>query len=220
MTGYLRLALIVSGLGVLVALPFVVWGDGFEAAWSTQRTVAWLREQGEWAWLAAIALLVTDLVLPIPGSSVMAALGIVYGPLLGGTVAAAGSMLSGLVAYGLCRAFGRRPFRWIAGADAVQAAETAFRRQGGWLVALSRWLPVLPETIACLAGLARMRLRTFVLALACGSIPLGFTFAAVGHLGADRPVLTLAASAVAPALLWAAVRLVTRRPAPPPGATG
>lgn len=211
MRGAARLALVAFGLGLLVVLPFLVWGDGFEAAFSIEGTTDWLRGQGAWAWAAGIGLLVADLLLPIPGTSVMAALGIVYGPLVGGTVAALGSILSGLFGYGLCRAFGQRAFRFIAGADGVQAAETLFRHQGGWLVALSRWLPVMPETVACLAGLARMRFAVFTAALACGAVPLGFIFATVGHLGAATPWLVLLASAAAPALLWGVVVLVQRR---------
>ncbi len=205
------MALVAFGLGLLVVLPFLVWGEGFEAAFSVGGMTAWLRAQGAWAWAAAIGLLVADLFLPIPGTSVMAALGIVYGPLLGGTVAAVGSILSGLVGYGLCRALGQRAFRLIAGDDGVAAAGELFRRQGGWIVALSRWLPVLPETVACLAGLARMRLAVFAAALTCGSVPLGFTFATVGHVGADAPLLVLAVSALVPALLWGVFLAVRRR---------
>ncbi len=207
MRGLGRLLLVTVGLGLLVVLPFLVWGEGFETAFSVEGTTHWLRQQGAWAWAAGIGLLVADLFLPIPGTSVMAALGIVYGPLLGGVVAAVGSILSGLVGYGLCRALGQRAFRLIAGDAGVATARDVFHRQGGWIVALSRWLPVLPETVACLAGLARMRFAVFVAALACGSVPLGFTFATVGHLGAATPWLVLLASAAAPAVLWAAFLL-------------
>jgi uncharacterized membrane protein YdjX (TVP38/TMEM64 family) len=211
MSGLGRLALVAFGLGLVVALPFLVWGDGFEAALSVEGTTAWLRRQGPWAWAAGIGLLVADLVLPIPGTAVMAALGIVYGPWLGGLLAAGGSILSGLAGYGLCRAFGQRAFRVIAGPEAADAARALFRRQGGWIVALSRWLPVLPETVACLAGLAGMPLRVFAAALACGAVPLGFAFATVGHLGADRPWLVLVLSALLPAVLWGLVSLARRR---------
>jgi uncharacterized membrane protein YdjX (TVP38/TMEM64 family) len=59
-------------------------------------------------------------------------------------------------------------------------------------------MPVLPETVTCLAGLTAMRLATFATALACGAVPLGFTFALIGHLGDDAPVTTLALTALAP----------------------
>ncbi len=73
-------------------------------------------------------------------------------------------------------------------------------------MALSRWLPVMPEVIACLAGMARMPWRRFVLATACGSVPLGFTFAAIGVWGHDNPGMAIVLSAGLPPVLWAIVR--------------
>ena len=70
----------------------------------------------------------------------------------------------------------------------------------------SRWLPVLPETISFLAGLSRMPLRRYVVALACGAVPLGFVFATAGHLGANNVVATLTISALAPLVLWLILR--------------
>jgi uncharacterized membrane protein YdjX (TVP38/TMEM64 family) len=210
-----RFALVVLGLALAVALPFALFGDGFERALAPDAAVRWLEGYGHWAWLAGIGLLVADLVLPIPGSAVMAALGMIYGPLAGGAVAALGSFAAGLLAYGLCRTFGQRAFAALAGPDGDAAARRLFDRAGGWLVALSRWLPILPETVACLAGLTAMRLRIFAAALACGAVPLGFTFAAIGHLGVDAPVTTLAASALAPVALWAVARPWARRLAAP-----
>ncbi len=54
----------------------------------------------------------------------------------------------------------------------------------------SGWLPILPETVSVHAGLVAMPFARFTVALACGAIPFGFTFTAVGHYGADRPILT------------------------------
>lgn len=206
-----RVALIVLALALAVALPFALWGDGFERAFSPNATVAWLEDAGSWAWLAAIGVLVADLVLPLPASSVMAALGMVYGPVVGGAVAALGSFTSGLVAYGLCRAFGQRAFAALAGAEGAAAARDLFARAGGWVVAFSRWLPILPETVACLAGLTAMRFRVFAAALACGALPLGFTFAAIGHLGVDAPLSTLVLCGLLPLGLWALARPWARR---------
>jgi uncharacterized membrane protein YdjX (TVP38/TMEM64 family) len=72
-------------------------------------------------------------------------------------------------------------------------------------VALSRWLPLLPEVIACLAGLTRMPLRTFTLSLAVGSVPMGFVYAAIGAAGQSRPGLALSLSIIVPAVMYLAV---------------
>jgi uncharacterized membrane protein YdjX (TVP38/TMEM64 family) len=200
-------------LALLVIVPFVLWGDYFGRLFELEATQRWMDEMGtRWAWLAGIGLLLADLFLPIPGTLVISALGFVYGFWLGGLIGMLGSMLAGLLAYGLCRAIGRPAAEWIAGAEDLAKGEALFGGPaGGWMVALSRWLPVMPEVIACLAGLARMPVGRFVPALACGSIPLGFTFAAIGAWGHENPGWALLLSAGLPPILWALVGPAVKR---------
>ena len=49
-----------------------------------------LRRYESWAWALGIALIWADLVLPIPQTAVIAALGIIYGTLLGGLLGSLG----------------------------------------------------------------------------------------------------------------------------------
>jgi uncharacterized membrane protein YdjX (TVP38/TMEM64 family) len=193
-------------LALIVLIPFLIWGAGFERSFGRDGAVAWLAGYGRWAGVAGILLLVSDLVLPIPATAVMAALGFVYGPLAGGLIATLGGFLSGALAYLLCRRFGRPAALRLLGPQELIDAERLFARVGGWLVVLSRWLPVFPEVIACMAGLARMPPVPFFAALLCGSAPLGFVFAAIGHAGVDHPVLAIALSAGLPPLLWLSVQ--------------
>jgi uncharacterized membrane protein YdjX (TVP38/TMEM64 family) len=207
---------LIALLLALIIVPFLIWGERFDAAFSLEGARAWMARYGSWAWLAGVALIAADIVLPIPATVVMSALGLIYGWWWGGVAAAAGSMLAGCTAYGLCRAFGRGAARWIAGEEGLKKGEALFSRGGGWIVALSRWTPVLPEAVACLAGILRMPWRTFVVALACGSVPLGFAFAAIGHLGQSNPSKAIALSAIVPVLLWLiAARLLKRSGAQP-----
>jgi uncharacterized membrane protein YdjX (TVP38/TMEM64 family) len=194
----LRLFLILT---VAVIIPFVVWGGRFEAWLTGDAAVAWLRGLGAWGWLGGIGLLVADVVLPIPGTAVMSALGFLYGVWIGGAISAAGSFLSGSMAYGLTRWINPRWAVRLAGAAEIKKYEALFARSGVWIVALSRWLPVLPEVVACLAGLSRMPPRLFFPALACGSLPLGFAFAAIGEAGHRSPAQALVLSALIPAML-------------------
>lgn len=185
-----------------IIIPFVIWGERFDAVLSLEGTRGWMENYGGWAWAAGIALLVSDIILPVPSTVVMSALGWKYGWWLGGLFAAMGSMLAGIIAYAACRWLGRGAARWIAGEEGLRRGEEIFTRRGGWLVALSRWMPVLPEAVACLAGLSSMRWRVFLPALACGSLPTGFAFAAIGHLGQNDPGIAIALSCFVPVLLW------------------
>ncbi len=201
-----RLLVTFLAIAVLIALPFFVWGDELEALFIGDGAVDQLKRHGSYAWAVAIVLLLSDLALPIPTSAIMTALGIIYGPLTGGMIAAFGSVLSGLTGYAICRAFGRPVAQFLSGEKALADSERLFENAGGWIIALSRWLPVLAEVMACMAGLSRMPFRPFIVALACGSIPLGFAFALIGHIGEERPVLTLGISVVLPVILWLACR--------------
>ncbi|MEO1686923.1 MAG: VTT domain-containing protein [Pseudomonadota bacterium] len=201
-----KFAILVLVLALAVLLPFAIWGEGIEAALSQEAAQARLERWGPWAWAAGAALLVADLALPIPTTVVMAALGLIYGPLWGGLAAAFGSALAGGVGYGLGRVAGRPAAAALLGPEPLAEGEALFARAGGWLVALSRWMPVLPEVVSVCAGVARMAPGRFAAALACGCLPMGFAFAALGHAGAEAPLLTLGLSALAPAALWLAAR--------------
>ena len=193
----LLLALVLAG----VVVPWLAWGEAFEAALDPAGLSAALG--GSPVRVAAVGtlLIVADVLLPVPATPVMSALGLLLGPWLGGAVAALASFLAGCLAYALARFLGRRPAAWVVG-DGLAALESQFRERGGWMVALSRWTPVLPEAVAALAGISRMPFRRFAAALACGSLPLGLAFAWVGHLGHRSPALALALSALLPAVLW------------------
>lgn len=207
-----HLSLLVGLLLALVIGPFLIWGEAFESALSLEGARAWMERFGPWAGLGGVLLLVGDIALPVPGTVVMSALGWMYGWWWGGLLSSVGSILSGMVAYGLCRWLGRPAALWIAGEAGLEKGHAFFEaRSGGWLVALSRWMPVLPEAVACLAGLVRMPWRPFLWALVCGSVPLGFAFAAVGHLGQKSPAAALAFSAVLPVLLWLVAGQVLKR---------
>jgi len=193
-------------LSALILASWAIWGDGFEDRFSLAGSVAVMESAGSWAWAVGIALLVADLVVPIPGTVVMSALGFLYGAFSGGLIAAAGGMLSGIAGYGVGRLCGERVARrWLGDID-FEKGRLFFASGGGWVVALSRALPILPEVVSCMAGLVRMPFGRFLVALACGSLPTGFLFAAIGAAGRDAPGWATAFSLALPALLWLAAR--------------
>lgn len=201
-----RITGLFAAMALLVAAPFLIWGEYFDDRLSQDRLLSWFGRFRGTAWLAGIALLVSDLILPIPNTMVMAALGVLYGPFVGGLFSTLGNCLSGLLGYAACRRFGRPLARRLLSDEELAEAERLFARSGGWIVAGSRWLPILPEAIACMAGLARMPVRRFALALLCGSAPLGFAVAGLGHAGSDHALLTIALCALLPFPFWYLLR--------------
>jgi uncharacterized membrane protein YdjX (TVP38/TMEM64 family) len=209
----MRLPAVFIALAIVILIPFLIWGEWFESMFTGDGLRLWLEGWGRsWGWLLALLLLVGDLFLPVPGTAVMSGLGYVYGTLAGGAVAAAGSFLSGSLAYWLCRKCGGRMAARLMGADGLAKGEHLFGgSSGGFLVALSRCLPLLPEVVACMAGLTKMPAGRFHLALACGSLPMGFVFAGIGAAGKDAPGAAMGLSILIPALLYGVALFIMKR---------
>lgn len=202
----MRLLLKVLAIAVVLAglclLGFEIWGPQFERVFSQDECRRWFLETRPWAWAIAIGLLVGDLFLPIPATGIMAALGSVYGPVLGAAVGATGSMLAAALGYGLARFGGKRLARVLASPAELERFRAFFDRWGGFAIILSRILPILPEVVAVLAGLARMRFGRFLAAVALGTVPTAFLFAYLGHVSREQPWYGLAAAVAAPMVLW------------------
>ncbi len=207
----MRLLWIFLGLAVLVLIPFLIWGNWFQQTFDQAGAQSWLGSLGGWAWLAAIGLLVSDLFLPVPATPVMSALGYLYGTTVGGAIGATGAFLSGSLAYLLCRALGERAALRILGPEDLQRGRRLFTQAGGWIIALSRWLPILPEVTSCLAGLTKMPAPKFFVSLACGCLPMAFAFAWIGERGKSSPQLAIGLSIALPVVFWGLASLVIRR---------
>ena len=165
-------------------------------------SVLMLREYGDWAWALGIVLIWADMVLPVPQTAVIAALGIVYGTLVGGLLGSLGLVTGGLLGYALMLTSARRFVQRFTGPGSLQKMERLFDRGGAWAIILTRSLPYsVPEAVVFLAGLAHMPLRKFAAAMTIGSVPTAFAFAAIGAGWADQPVMALAASYVLPIFL-------------------
>lgn len=206
----MRLLLIFIGMAFLVLGTWALWGEGFDESFGFEATVGWMKAHPGWGGFAGMGLLVSDLLLPIPGTVVMSALGYVYGWLVGGMLASLGSIGAGLAGYGVGRLLPERMARRLVGDRDFEKGRRMFEGGGGWVIALSRALPVLPEALSCTAGLVRMPFGRFLLAVACGSLPTGFLFAGIGAAGVAAPGWAMAFSLVVPAVLWLGARGFTQ----------
>jgi uncharacterized membrane protein YdjX (TVP38/TMEM64 family) len=193
-----RLVLLIAVVLAVLAVPAVLLGERFEDQLSGTKALEFVRAQGPWGAVVGIALIVADLVVPLPSPAVMAALGLIYGPLLGGVISSFGSFLAALVGYTLCRAIGPRAASWIAGPSQIDRLNTFFERNGMWAIAVSRFLPAVPEVLACLAGLTRMPFGRFCAGNLIGSVLVGFLNAYFGARGETDPASTVAVVVVAP----------------------
>lgn len=198
---HVKLAAIVAGIIVLVLVPYFLWHEPMDAYFQSPEFAAWVASARPYAWAAAIGLLVGDLFLPIPASAVVATVGVIYGTFWGGVIGATGSFLAGLVAYALARLAGRRASRFLASEQEMADLQQFFDTWGVGGIIASRAMPVVPEVLTFMAGLGRMHLGRFMLALAVGAIPMGFLLAWAGSATGTSSTLLLVLTLV-PASLW------------------
>jgi uncharacterized membrane protein YdjX (TVP38/TMEM64 family) len=178
----------------------------------TTAVVLCLRDYGAWAWALGIGLIWADLLLPVPQTAIIAALGMVYGAVLGGLVGSVALITSGLLAYFLMRTRVRRFAARLVGQNSMDKMGVFFERSGAWAIVLTRSLPYsIAEAVTFLAGLGRMPFTTCLAALVLGSVPTAFVFAGIGVGWADYPVLVLAISYVLPIALLPIVLHLMRR---------
>lgn len=207
----MRLVATIFGLSLGILLIWMIWGGQWEQ-WSDVKSVSSsLQGYGVSAGSAGVALLVMDLILPVPGTVVMSAMGYLYGTVVGAALGFVGSFLAGALGYGIGRCVTQNGARRFLGAKDYERGHSLFARGGGWIIALSRAVPILPEALSVTAGLLRMPLPAFFIALSCGSLPMAVLFAWIGATGHDHPWLTLALSFAVPAVLWSIASLWHRR---------
>ncbi len=206
-----KLPFIILAIVFVLLTPYFIWHDEMDAYFASESYQEWLGSVRPYAWLVAIGLIVSDLFLPIPAAPIMAIMGTLYGTLVGGLIATAGSMLAGLVAYGLSRLLGMRAARMLASDSELDDLQRFFDSWGAAGIIASRALPVVPEVMTILAGLAKMHFARFMLALTLGSVPVGFAFAWVGQAGGASSSMLLILTLI-PAIAWCVyVAIASRR---------
>jgi uncharacterized membrane protein YdjX (TVP38/TMEM64 family) len=209
-TFHRKLALVILAIVFLLVGPYFIWHEQMDAYFGSEEYQEWLVSIRPYAWMVGIGLIVSDLFLPIPAVPIMAAMGATYGAVVGGIIATAGTMLAGLVAYALARLLGLKAARWLADEDDLADLQRFFDSWGAAGIIASRSLPVVPEVMTVLAGLAKMHIGRFLLALALGSIPVGFVFAWLGDTAEISSSLLLILTLV-PACVWCVYVVIARR---------
>jgi uncharacterized membrane protein YdjX (TVP38/TMEM64 family) len=206
---HLKLAIIIAGIVAMVLVPYFLWHEPMDAYFQSQAFADWVGSARPYAWAVAIALLVGDLFLPVPAAPVVATAGVIYGTFWGGVIGTVGSFLAGMVAYGLARLAGRKAGRFLASDQELVELQAFFDTWGVGGIIASRAMPVLPEVLTFLAGLARMHLRRFMAALAIGAVPMGFLLAWAGSATGTSSKLLLVLTLI-PAGLWCAYLIWTQ----------
>lgn len=146
-----------------------------------------------------------------PGTVLAAASGLLFGTALGTGVSIAGATLGSALAFTIARRLARGAADEISG-ERIRRLQARIERRGFVSVLLARLAPGVPVTLLNYAGgLSRVRLRTFVAAIAVGGAPRAFAYTALGgsfgDYGSPEALVAIALIAL-PAI--AAVALLAR----------
>lgn len=197
-------------LCVLILVSFLLFGDTFEQLFSTEGTRDLLNQHRQWAGPIGAGLLIADLVLPVPTTVIIGAMGAVLGATAAALWGWLGLSLAGLLGYTLARRGGRRWADRLAPPEEQARNRQFFEQWGGLAVILSRMLPILPEALSITAGLSGMRPRPFTLAVILGSLPPAIAFAWIGEKAVESPGPAFFALVALMALFWLAYRHIHR----------
>lgn len=155
-----------------------------------------------------VALLIADVLIPVPSSLVMVAHGALFGALGGALLSLTGSIGAAALGFWIGRKGGPLLDRIMTPAERDRG-DRLLARHGGLAIVLSRPLPILAETVAILAGTSPLPWPRLLIAAALGALPPALLYALAGAAatGFDDQLLIFAAVMGAAALFW----LITHR---------
>ena len=201
-----RTALRILGVVTLVTLVgLAVWK--LPARQWSEDFILWIRTfgaAGAWIYGAAYGL---GVVLMVPGSALTLGAGLVYGPLIGLLIVSPASVLGATGSFLVARYFARDWVeRKLRAYPRFAAIDRAIEKQGFKVILLVRLQPVLPFVLLNYGlGLARVRLRDYMLASWIGMMPATLVYVYLGsalHNVADLFSGTAKHSPAAQALFW------------------
>jgi uncharacterized membrane protein YdjX (TVP38/TMEM64 family) len=206
--------LAIVGLALLVPIvPFLGFGPWLEA-----RIESWLSPPPAPAVtaIATVAVLATDVLLPIPSSVVSTVAGTQLGIVLGTAVSWLGMTLGAAVGFVLARTCGRPLAERFASSEDLAQLDAVSERYGAWLLVATRALPILAEAAVLLLGATHLPWRRFWPAIALANLGIALVYSLLGHLAREQDALplALAASIALPLLATTLARWLLPRAVP------
>jgi 3-dehydroquinate synthase len=174
-----------------------------------------LMAAGGVAGFVGVALLVADVVLPVPSSLVMLAHGAIFGFAVGTLLSVIGSTGAALVGFALGRRGEPILARLIGPAERARA-NALLADWGVIAIVATRPIPMLAETTTILAGASNMGWAQLVWGTLAGSIPVAALYAWAGAtaMGVDSAIPAFGAALLVAGLFWIVGRQIKRMPRP------
>jgi uncharacterized membrane protein YdjX (TVP38/TMEM64 family) len=158
---------------VVLILLLTGWGASLWEVFSNRERV--LEGAGTLAPLLFLVLLAVQAVLaPLPTPALAIVEGYGFGVLEGFLLTWVGSLIGGVISFGISRRFGRG---FVAGSARAVRPARFMEENGAILIFVLRLIPLVSfDAISYAAGLSSIRFRAFLLATALGMMPGSFAF--------------------------------------------
>jgi len=154
--------------------------------------------------LIVFLLLASDVFLSVPTILIVTYSGHILGFQLGLLASTLGMLMSGTIAYLLCRLTGNKMLKvLIKDKKQIDEVNSIFHRLGFSMLIIARALPMLPEATCCLSGMMRFNFVKFLLYYLLGTLPYAMVLTYLGSISdADNPYPALTGIAVVYVILY------------------
>jgi uncharacterized membrane protein YdjX (TVP38/TMEM64 family) len=148
-----------------------------------ESVVNFIESFGVFSYIAFILLVILECVLaPIPALALYVTGGALFGTFLGSILALIGNLIGALVAFWIARRFGRKFVEKRVDENMRKKFDKFSEKYGGFSLFLLRVNPLTTSDLfSYLAGLTKIKIRTFLLGTGLGLIPMIFIQAYFGE---------------------------------------
>ncbi len=161
-----------------------------------------------------VILLGSDVFLSVPTILIVTYAGHLLGFGWGLLAATTGMLISGIIAYMLCRLSGTKMLRiLIKNKKQIDEVNRIFHKMGFGMLIIARALPMLPEATCCLSGMMRFNFFKFILFYLAGTLPYAIVLTYLGSVSsAGNPYPALAGILVVYIILYSLWYYKLRQP--------
>ena len=139
--------------------------------------------------IVVAVLLASDVFLSVPTILIVTYSGNILGFELGLLASTLGMMLSGIIAYALCRLSGNKMLQvLIKDPKQIDEVNGIFHKLGFGMLIIARALPMLPEATCCLSGMMKFNFVKFLGYYLIGTLPYAIVLTYLGSISdLDNP---------------------------------
>lgn len=133
--------------------------------------------------IVVAVLLSSDVFLSVPTILIVTYSGNILGFELGLLASTVGMLISGTIAYILCRMTGDKTLKFlIKDPKQIDEVNHIFHRMGFGMLIIARALPMLPEATCCLSGMMKFNFMKFILYYLIGTLPYAIVLTYLGSI--------------------------------------